>query len=220
MTSPQAVPIAVITGAHPFDVPNFYRLFRELEGADAYVQHMENFASSRPPVRDAYDAVVFYGMPKPTPSDEGSPWFEGRPKAAIERLPEGGQGIVVLHHAILAYPDWGFWDALVGIGDRSFEYEPGLDLAVTVADAGHPVTAGASDFSIVDEAYKMQDTEADSHVLLSVDHEKSMKHVAWARTCGKSRVFCLALGHDNNAWSSAGFRHVLGRGISWAAGRV
>lgn len=28
--------VAVVTGGHAFDVPNFYRLFRQLPGVDAY----------------------------------------------------------------------------------------------------------------------------------------------------------------------------------------
>ena len=43
--------------------------------------------------------------------------------------------------------------------------------------------------------------------------------VAWARQHGKCNVFCLALGHDNEAWSNSAFRDVLGRGIQWSAGR-
>ena len=40
---------------------------------------------------------------------EGQPWWAGKPKAALERIGQTEQGIVVLHHAILAYPEWPLW---------------------------------------------------------------------------------------------------------------
>ena len=66
-----ALRVAVVTGGHSFDVQNFYRLFRELPGIDAYPQHLEHFSSSPEEVRDAYDAVVFYGMGSGVPVEEG-----------------------------------------------------------------------------------------------------------------------------------------------------
>ena len=43
---PGSLRVAVVTGGHAFDVPNFHRLFRQLPGIDAYPQHLEHFASS------------------------------------------------------------------------------------------------------------------------------------------------------------------------------
>jgi type 1 glutamine amidotransferase len=57
-------------------------------------------------------------------------------------------------------------------------------------------------------------------VLLTADHPKSMKAIAWTRQHGQSRVFCFQSGHDNDTWENAGFRNVLERGILWCAQRV
>ena len=54
-------------------------------------------------------------------------------------------------------------------------------------------------------------------VLLTVEHEDSRNQVAWARQREKSRVFYLALGHDDQSWSNPGFREILQRGIAWTA---
>jgi type 1 glutamine amidotransferase len=209
--------VAVVTGEHSFDVPNFCRLFRGLEGIDAYVQHLEHFASTPEPTRDAYDAVLFFNMHRETPSDEGSPWWAGKPRSTLERLTERGQGIVLLHHAILAFPQWERWHRLTGIVDRSFDYAPGVTLNVEVVDRQHFITEGLSDWEMIDETYKMADTDQDSHPLLAVDHEKSMKCIAWTRECDSSRVFCFASGHDQQTWSNPNFREVLRRGVRWVA---
>lgn len=217
-TSP--VKTAVITGGHGYDVINFHQLFRSLEGVDAYIQHMDDFASSPEDVRDSYGAVVFYSMLRDTPTDEGLPWYMGKPRAAIEHLGQTEQGIVIFHHAILAYPEWPVWADIVGIGDRSFGYHIGQSLRVDVANAEHPITAGLKAWDMVDETYTMADAGEDCDVLLTAEQPKSMKTIAWTRPHGKSRVFCLQLGHDNEAWVDPNLRGVLRRGIRWAAREV
>ncbi len=213
----ESLRIAVVTGGHAFDVPNFYRLLRQLPGIDAYPQHLEHFASSPEEVRDAYDAVVFYGMGRGIPVEEGA-HYEGKPKAALERIVEQGQGIVVLHHALLAWEKWDFWNQLIGFDNRNFRYKEGLKLKIAVSDEVHPVTEGMSDFETVDEGYVLHgEYDGEGTVLLRTDHEDAMPQVAWARQHGDCRVFCLTLGHDNQAWTNAGFREVLRRSIVWSA---
>jgi type 1 glutamine amidotransferase len=211
--------VAVVTGGHAFDVPNFYRLFRQLPGVDAYPQHIEHFASSPEKVRDSYDAIVFYGMDQGIPEEEGRR-AGGNPKAAIERLVDQGQGIVVLHHALLAWEKWDLWNQLIGFDNRNFKYKEGLQLKIAVGDESHAITQGMSEFTIVDEGYVLHGKhDGQGVVLLTTDHDDAMDEVAWARQHGEGRVFCLALGHDNEAWSNTAFREILGRGIAWSAGK-
>lgn len=209
--------VAVVTGAHAFDVPNFHRLFRQLPGIDAYPQHLEHFASSPAETRDAYDAVVFYGMERGVPVEEGA-HYEGKPKEALERIVQQGQGIVVLHHALLAWEKWDRWNELIGFDNRNFRYKEGLQLKIAIGGEEHPITKGMSDFETTDEGYVLHGKyDGLGTVLLTTEHEDAMSEVAWARQQGDCRVFCLALGHDNQAWTNPGFREVLGRGIAWSA---
>jgi hypothetical protein len=83
------------------------------------------------------------------------------------------------------------------------------DLANLIAD-----TQGAFD------GYDMRDCGDDSQVLLTTDHPKSMRTIAWARTFRRSRVLCTASGHDHVTYADPHFRRFLGRGIQWVAGRV
>jgi type 1 glutamine amidotransferase len=209
--------VAVLTGGHAFDVPNFYQLFRELSGVDAYPQHIEHFASSPEDVRDSYDVILFYGMDQNVPYEEGRR-AGGNAKAAIERLADQGQGIVVLHHALLAWEKWDFWNQLIGFDNRNFRYKEGLDLQVRVTDDSHPGASGLEDFEVVDEGYVLHgEYDGQGNVLMTVDHEDAMEQVAWAREQGNSRVFCLTLGHDNEAWTNPAFRRVLSQAITWTA---
>jgi type 1 glutamine amidotransferase len=163
-------------------------------------------------VRDSYDALVFYFMPREGPADGG------KPKRALEHLAETGQGLVILHHAILAYPDWPVWSEVVGLADaHTFDYYHGETMNVHPTAVDHPITAGLSPWTIVDETYDMVDAGEGSEILLTTDHPKSMKTIGWTRAFGRSRVFCCELGHDHVAWEDPNFRTVLERGILWSA---
>jgi len=211
---------AVVTGGHEYDVVKLHLLFRGLDGIDAYIQHMDDFASSPEEVRDSYDAVVFYTMLMEGPHEEGLPGYAGKPKAAVEHLGATSQGIIMLHHAILAYPQCETWSDIVGITKRSFGFHIGQSIHVQVSDSDHPVTAGLKEWDMIDETYTMSEPGSDSHPLLTVDHPKSMRTIAWTRQYRMSRVLCLQSGHDDGTWRNARFREVLRRGILWCSGRL
>jgi type 1 glutamine amidotransferase len=211
------VKTAVVTGQHPFDTRGFTQMFRSLEGVDAYVQHMEEFAADPGKLLDWYDVVVFYNMHREMPSADGA-WHDKRVQAAMERLGETEQGILVFHHALLAFPDWAPWTELVGIEDRSFGYDHGQFLHIDIANRDHPITDGLSAWDMVDETYSMNSPGPDSEALLTTDHPKSMKTLAWTRQYKNAPVFCLQLGHDDEAYRNDNLRRVLQRGIRWLAG--
>jgi type 1 glutamine amidotransferase len=124
---------------------------------------------------------------------------------------------VVLHHALLAYPNWSKWRDLVGFDNRSFGYDIGETVRSHLEDPTHPVLAGLSDWEMVDETYKMPEVGADSHLLITYDHPKSVRTIAWTRMHGASRVFCYQAGHDDRTWVDPSFRQVLANGVRWAA---
>lgn len=224
MSAAQKVRVAVVTGGHAFDVVGFSDMFRDLAGISAYLQHMEDYAASREQTRNGYDVVLFYTMLLEGPADEGRPWFAGKPRKALSGLGRPGRGIVMLHHSLLAYPDWPVWDEMVGIQDRRvderFEYHHDQRLSVRVVDPDHAITDGLEDWDLVDETYVMGEPKSGNRILLATDHPRSMKAIAWTRTFASSRVFCYQGGHDNQAFADEGFRTVLRRGILWAGGRI
>jgi hypothetical protein len=212
-----ALKIAVVTGGHSYEVQPFHALFRALPGVDAYIQHLDDFTSSPQAVRDGYDAIVFYIMPRGAPSDE-SPWFSGKPKSAFEHLGETSQGIVMLHHAILAYPAWPVWDELVGMTDRVIsEYSHGEQIPVHVAQPEHPIVQGVAPWTITDETYVLHDPGPGNEIILTTDHPRCMKALAWVRTYRHGRVFCYQSGHDHLAFEDASFQAVLLNGIRWVS---
>jgi type 1 glutamine amidotransferase len=202
---------AVITGGHYFDVPGFHRMMRNLDGIDAYIQDMENFVADVGKVTEAYDVIVFYNM------HEGMP----NPKAAkaLEQIVSTGQGIFLLHHALLAYRDWDFWSDLVCIQNRhEFDYYHDEEIKVNITGQEHPVTQGLTNWTMVDETYTMHEpTNCD--ILLTVDHPRSMKAIGWTHQFQSAKVLCFPCGHDNQTYADPNFRRVIDQGIRWCSGQ-
>lgn len=204
--------VAVITGQHVFDVPAFHQLFRSMPEFDAYIQDLQNLCADEGGVLDEYDVLLFYNMHRATPG--------GRVLQTLERLATRGQGIAILHHAVLAFRDWAPWSDIVGMKDRSFSYYHDQTVSTEIADAQHPIVRGLEPWDMVDETYLMADAGEGSQILLTTDHPKSMGTLGWTRTYGNARVFCYVAGHDAQAYTNASFRTVLSRGIRWAAGKL
>lgn len=210
---------AVITGEHPFDVPAFHAVFRSMPEIDFYPQHLEDFAYDAGDRRREYDALLFYNFPQDTPGTSGGA-RDREARAALEALGESAQGIFILHHAILAFPQWQLWSDIVGIDDRRFGWQMDHSFLIQVADDQHPITRGMSDWEMVDETYTMHDPAPDSDILLSANDPRSMRAIAWARRFKNARVFCFQSGHDHEAFANPNFRRIISRGLQWTASRI
>ena len=211
---------AVITGEHEYDVVSFQSLFRSIPEIDAYPQNMWDFVTDAGEGRKQYDVLLFYNMPKQTPG--GQPGEYGALlKQAVEELGDGGPGIFVLHHALVAFPDWPLWGELCGVPQRA-NIGSAVDqrVHIEIADPDHPITTGLKPWDIIDETYITGDADGASKVLLTTDHPDSMSTIAWTRTYKSARVFCYQSGHDDVAFSNPSFRTVVARGVQWLAGRI
>jgi len=217
--APEKIKTAVVTGRHPFDVPSFHALFRSMREVDFYPQSLEDFVADAGKVRQFYDVVVFYNFHREPPAETEEKWGKAA-REALEEVPTSARGILVLHHALLAFPEWRFWSDLVGIPDRSFGFHMNQTVVVEIADPDHPVTRGLSPWTMIDETYTMAEPQAGCHVVLTTYHLNSMKALAWTRSVGRARVFCLQSGHGHEAYSNRNFRLVVERAIQWLAGRL
>lgn len=202
---------AVITGGHHFEVPAFINLFRALPGIDFYPQSLENFVADLEQVRRKYDVLVFYNMHSElTPSAQ----------AMYESLGESSQGLVFLHHGMLAFRHWPFVAEITGYPVPDFTYQHDETIRVQVADPDHPITRGLADWQMVDETYFLPEAGPGNHALLVTDHPRSIRTLAWVRSYKKARVFVFTSGHGKQTYANPSFRTVLQRGIAWAAGKL
>ena len=210
---------AVVTGHHEYDVAGFQSLFRSIPELDFYPQNMEDFVTDSADARRRYDVLVFYNFHLPAPGTGEEQWSSSMGQALGE-LGESEQGIFVLHHAIVAFPYWRTWAEICGIESRA-EITGYTDQRLRIEPSpSHPITKGLISWEMVDETYVMDDAGEGSEVLLTTDHPKSMRTIAWARAYKRARVFCLQSGHDAQAWTDPQFRTVVARGVQWLARRL
>lgn len=207
--------VAVVVGYHSFEVQPFYDLFTAMEDFHFYIQHLEQFTSSSKEARQSYDAVVFYIMRPGAPVNDG-PWYEGQALEALEQLGETRQGLLMLHHSLLAFPQWPRWAELCGIDPASYrDYHLDAPMRWQVADDTHPITRGMAGFSIEDEAYEMGPAGGDVRVLLRCDEPRNTPTVGWVHQYRQAPVFCLQGGHGPAAWANPHFAALLRRGLRW-----
>src|SRR5262249_428039 len=132
-----------------------------------------------------------------------------------------GVGLVVLHHALVSYPDWPDYTRIIGGRyDEPNPKKPGtlteqpgyhhdVDIPIVIGANNHPVTAGLKDFTINDEIYWGFRVQSDVTPLLTTTHPKSGKPLAWTRTEGKSRVVYIQLGHGPSAHNDPNYRKLV-----------
>jgi hypothetical protein len=212
-----ALKAALITGQHTYDALGMHGALRSISGVDWVVQSLDNFAGNEGDRNGDYDVLVFYNFHQEIPGGETNWWEQGQ-REVLERLGSTGQGLLILHHAILAYPEWDFWSDLTGISKRTFDYRDRAVFEVTVADKDHAITAGLPDsFVFEDETYLMDPADEGNHVLLETESADSMRTIAWTRRFRDSDVFCYQSGHGAAAFAHPVFREVLARGVRWLA---
>jgi hypothetical protein len=213
-----AVRVLLVTGGHDHDV-SFYSVLDGQDDLDVRVDpHPSAFRGEVAPGRHA-DVVVFYDMPAAmAPGQE----------AHLRGFVEAGGGVVSLHHAIAGRTGWRWWWEEV-IGGRYLEapeggrpastYKHDVELTVRVA-AAHPVTAGLTDFRILDETYKGMWISPKVTVLLATDEATSDGPVAWVSPFPKARVVTIQLGHGREAHLHPSYRRLVRNAVLWAARRT
>ena len=213
------IKILIITGGHSFEYKPFYNFFSSLSNISYdTLRHpaVNPLIASRGV--DKYDALVFYDM-----GDSIEPSHQ---QAYIDLLNQG-KSMIFLHHSLVSYQRWPEFIKIVGgqyhtnrvvvNGDTlSANYEHDVNIPVKVEDRNHPITRGINDFEIFDEIYGDVEILPTVKPLLSSNHPKSMKYLAWVNPYGKSDVLYIQLGHGPTGFSNPNFKRLVQQGIEWS----
>ncbi|MCL2056615.1 MAG: ThuA domain-containing protein [Oscillospiraceae bacterium] len=212
--------VAVLLENHPYDVIGFQKMLESFDGCECYPQPLDLFVRDGDGNNEKYDTVIYYNMNIPLPKED-SPLD----KYLKEGLGKDGQGIIILHHALLSFRDLPLYTQVCGLGNRGgggiFKYTQNQKVDAKIVDTSHPITAGVGDFSLIDETYILgEPEEPGNHILITTDNETSIKNIAWVREYKGSRVFSFASGHDNRVYANPAFRKILHNAIFWTAGKI
>lgn len=168
----------------------------------------------------------------------GPDWGEPA-KSNLEAAVHDGAGLVVLHAANNAFPDWVAYEKMIGLAWREGAGHGEFHkFKVEITEHDHPVTQGLQDFETWDELYHglMHMHQAPYQVLARAYSDPKTggtgqdEPIIIVLEYGRGRVFHLMLGHvwpgDANgsyrgasliALENEGFQSALKRGCAWAA---
>jgi type 1 glutamine amidotransferase len=216
--------VMIVTGGHGFEKEPFFKMFENNSeisfttashsGANASVYERDDLLS--------YDVAVLYDMPKEINESQ---------KQNFLSLFDKGIGVVVLHHALVSYPNWPEYEKIIGghysepdpkrpgTVTEQAGYQHDVDIPVVIVAKNHPVTAGLNDFMINDEIYWGFQVRPGVTTLITTTHPKSGKPLGWTRMQGKSRLVYLQLGHGPSAFNDPNYRKLLAQSIRWTAKR-
>lgn len=217
----QTLRVLVTYGGHAFKEKEFWAMWDALPGIKYDKAKLpDQMDMLKPGLEKQYDVLVMYDQVKNLKPEQ---------QQAFQALIEGGIGVVSLHHNIGANTGWDEFGKMIGAfwirGPKTIDGQQftksasadGQSFHVHVADADHPITKGLQDFDLVDESYDKYYMDPRVHVLLTTEHPKNAKAMAWVTSYGKSPIFFLQLGHDDKAYIHPSYRQLVTRGIRWAA---
>jgi type 1 glutamine amidotransferase len=205
----------VVTGGHDYHA-SFYRVFDDPDFHVNLRPHPGPFAGD---LRKRVDVLVLYDMaPVKEIGEQG--------QKNLRDFLESGKGLVILHHAIFDYLDWGWYCKEVsGVRqdpnrDRSRpDYKHDVNLQIEPV-AKHPVLSGIGPFQSVDETYRGLIIAPTNTILLRTNDPTSDGPVAWISPYKESRVIVVQLGHDEKAHLDANYQKLVRNAIRWAGGRL
>jgi len=213
--------VLVVTGGHGFEEPQFREMWKSLAGIDAVLLDQKDGAAFSDVSAWPYDVIVLYNFNQKMPEKEG---------ANLVSLLEKGVGLVIMHHAVAAYPDWPEYRKILGgryylkdeeeggVKHARCQWKEGVDIEARPVP-GHPVTEGVPKFVVNDETYKGYSVDEGNQILLTSDTSGSQKEIGWAREYRNARVFFIQLGHGHDAYENANYRKLVSQAIAWTVRR-
>ncbi len=204
--------IAVVTGGHPFNVVAFHNLWHAMPKVDSYVQSLDDWAYDAKAAA-LYDVVVMYNF-----QQELAEKWKSTMQSVLGRRE---QGIIVLHHGLVAFKEWPLWNEITGIADRhNNRYKFDQDIPVKIENPAHPIAKGVEPYVIRDEIYHIQEPKLEAgELLFTTTHPELMRAIGWTHFYHDSRVFCLESGHGVTAYENPSFGRILNNALWWTAWR-
>ena len=101
------------------------------------------------------------------------------------------------------------------VGGRFARHSPHHEFSVKIADPGHPIMAGISDFKVTDELYVLDRTPSAASVLLTAFWEGDAQPILYLRAYGAGKVLYNALGHGPEAYKNPNLEKLVVQGAKW-----
>ena len=145
-------------------------------------------------------------------SSDRSPWVTDEVQAAFRDYVRRGNGLLVIHSGSAEYRDR---PVLRGVLGGVFASHPPQCPVTVEPRADHPLTAGSTPFTLVDEHYMMEQDDAQADVFLTTRSEHGVQPGGWTRTEGDGRVCVLTPGHNLPVWLHPSYQTLIHNALRW-----
>lgn len=218
---PNPVRVLVVTGGHSYPAAAFYAMIDSLPNVTWKHATSQAEAFARP-LENQYDVVVLHDMYNVTTEQT---------RDRLRAFVESGKGVVAIHHAIVDYTDWPWWQEEV-TGGKYFEkaapgheashYREDVEVIATpvAARRNHSVLGGVGPLTLEDEVYRGMWRSPQIDVLMETAHPENDRPVVYIGPHPKARVVYIQFGHAASTMENPGYRRLVGNAVQWAARRI
>ena len=175
---------------------------------------IENAADWSADKMSAYPVVLFAKSNEISAAQRGEPWVTDEVEAAFVDYVRGGGGLLAVHSGTASYTEKLVLRALLG---GVFTHHPKQCPVTVEPKVGHPLTAGATEFTLTDEHYHMVLDDEGADVFMTTTSEHGIQPGGWTRLEGEGRVCVLTPGHNVEVWEHPSFQVLLRNALNWCA---
>jgi len=174
-----------------------------------YIEDAADWSAER---MATYPAVIYAKSDNITAANR-DPWVTPAVEQAFGEYVRGGGGLLAIHSGTV-YKALPGMRALLG---GAFDFHP-KQCPVTIEPVpGHPLAAGVTPFTEVDEHYRMIMDDPAAEVFLIARSEHGEQPGGWTRQEGAGRVCVLTPGHTVEVFAHPSFLRLISNGLTWCA---
>lgn len=167
----------------------------------------------------AYPVVVLSKSNNISASDHRG-WATEHGQEVFLDYVQRGNGLLVVHSGTAGYAEMPVLRSLMG--GVFVEHPPQCPVTIQPRP-GHPLTAGSTPFTVVDEHYFVALDDPRAEVFLTTTSEHGTQPGGWTREEGdglnnvSGRVCVLTPGHNVEVWLHPSFQALLRNALQWCA---
>jgi type 1 glutamine amidotransferase len=181
-----------------------------LSNPDLQFDWIENAADWSAERMAEYPVVLFAKSDNVSAADQ-SAWVTAAVQDAFVDYVWQGGGLLAVHSGTV-YELKPVMRALIG---GAFLQHPKQCPVTVEPKEGHPLAAGSTPFTLVDEHYIMALDDPQADVFVTTTSEHGTQPGGWTRTEGEGRVCVLTPGHNVEVWQHPSFQALLVNGLRW-----
>jgi type 1 glutamine amidotransferase len=161
----------------------------------------------------AYPLVVLAKANNVSAADQ-RPWVTPEVEQALREHVRRGNGLLVVHSGTAGYDKLPVLRGL--LGGVFIRHPPQCPVTVEPLP-DHPLTAGSTPFTLLDEHYVMALDDAQADLFLRTLSEHGEQPGGWTRAEGTGRVCVLTPGHNLEVWLHPSYQALLGNALRWCS---